>query len=64
MTEVLRCPECDSTCPEPENYDRDSRFNPWRCECQCGLTCLGNTSQEAVDCWNAIIKEKIEQKEG
>lgn len=53
--EALTCPDCDSACPTAENYDRDCKFNSWKCECNCGLTCLGNSPDEVRATWRNIV---------
>ena len=63
MVNNLTCPKCGSSCPEPINYDPSSRFNSWSCECGCGLTCFGNSSEEAADCWRSEIQKRIDAME-
>lgn len=58
--ENLACPDCGSPCPEARNYD-DCRFNSWSCECKCGLTCLGNTPDEARSTWRNMILKKYDK---
>ena len=63
ISENIVCPDCGSECPEARNYDKQARYNGWSCECKCGLTCLGNTPDEARSTWRNMIIEKYNEIE-
>jgi len=58
---TLVCPDCKRECPDAIRYDKESRFNSWACECGCGLTCLGNSPDEARNTWRHMIFKKLDK---
>jgi len=61
--ETLTCPDCGSDCPEPENYDTSCKFNSWRIECRCNLTCLGNSPDEVRATWRNMVISRWKELE-
>ena len=45
-----KCAGCGVT-PHPVKLEMNEIYE---CKCDCGLTCLGSTPEDAVNCWNHI----------